>query len=251
MELVATGGGGIFPVGSGAVGYENGMKHQFSSVESWAQVCEETQRCMLESAWKEAARIVNVRREKDQLDDLETMTLFSGLGTDVHFSGDESTMQWRTTSNCRMQWSGRMVIGLMTSRIVAAIQICGTFILCKDSTANLSFVKRSLCYSVRTLKEVIQCQKDDVISLGIEFSVKHPLFASLCEERRAEKRESATSSFDASGQRRHRQFLGRLLWLKRYDLNLRELIAAETILDRNGMIAFGRIRERFWQFRGA
>ena len=40
-----------------------------------------------------------------------------------------------------------------------------------------------------------------------------------------QKRESATSSNDArepsseSGQRRHRQLLGRLLWLKRSDFN--------------------------------
>ena len=25
---------------------------------------------------------------------IETMTLFSGLGTDVHFSGDETGLQW-------------------------------------------------------------------------------------------------------------------------------------------------------------
>ena len=89
--------------------------------------------------------------------------------------------------------------------------------------------------SVRTTKEVIQRQEDAAVTLDIEFSVEHPLFAwmvtdkpqeflgrslyrfdvlheyvtSLCEKRRAEKRESATSSNDArepsceSGQRRH------------------------------------------------
>ena len=33
--------------------------------------------------------------------------------------------------------------------------------------------------SVRTLKEMVQRQKDAVFSLGIEFSIKHPLFALL------------------------------------------------------------------------
>ena len=77
--------------------------------------------------------------------------------------------------------------------------------------------------SVRTTKEVIQCQKDVAVTLDIEFSVEHPLFAwmvtdkpqefldrslyrfgvlheyvtPLCVKRRAEKRESATSSNDA------------------------------------------------------
>ena len=250
MELSARGGN--FPVGSGAVGYENGMKHQFSSVESWAQVCEETQRCMLESAWKEAARIVKLRREKDQLDDLETVqkkdtvsrkviavlhvcdsvrngmighdrsldayplkpngvidklkvelrypesilhdswkisrkvaeeqqhsayefgmsfalettTLFSGHGTDVHFSVDESVM----------------LLGLVTSRIVAAIQLCGILYMsltrdrvcncsplvsCKDSAAFLSFVKRSLSerfgktVGVTKLNDVFQWTSSD------------------------------------------------------------------------------------------
>ena len=77
---------------------------------------------------------------------------------------------------------------------------------------------------VRTTKEVIQCQKDAVVTLDIEFSVEHPLFVwmvtdkpqefldrslyrfgisheyvtPLCVKRQAEKRESATSSNDAS-----------------------------------------------------
>ena len=110
--------------------------------------------------------------------------------------------------------------------------------------------------SVRTTKEVIQRQEDAAVTLDIEFSVEHPLFAwmvndkpqeflgrslykfgvlheyvtSLCEKHRAAKRESATSSNDASGQRRHRQLLGRLLWLKRSDLNLRELKAALALM---------------------
>ena len=33
--------------------------------------------------------------------------------------------------------------------------------------------------SVRTMKAMVQRQKDDVLSLGIEFSIKHPLFALL------------------------------------------------------------------------
>ena len=33
--------------------------------------------------------------------------------------------------------------------------------------------------SVRTMKEMVQRQKDAVFSLGIEFSIKHPLFALL------------------------------------------------------------------------
>ena len=46
-----------------------GMRHECSSVESFARVCEETQRCMPASAWKEAARIVELEREKEQLED--------------------------------------------------------------------------------------------------------------------------------------------------------------------------------------
>ncbi len=115
--------------------------------------------------------------------------------------------------------------------------------------------------SVRTTKEMIQRQEDAVVTLDIEL-VEHPLFVwmvtdkpqeflsrslyrfgvlheyvtSLCEKLRAEKRESATSSNDArepscvSGQRRHRQLLGRLLWLKRSYLNLRELKAALALM---------------------
>ena len=33
--------------------------------------------------------------------------------------------------------------------------------------------------SVRSLKEMVQRQKDAVVSLGVEFSIKHPLFALL------------------------------------------------------------------------
>ena len=33
--------------------------------------------------------------------------------------------------------------------------------------------------SVQTMKEMVQRQKDAVFSLGIEFSIKHPLFALL------------------------------------------------------------------------
>ena len=34
-------------------------------------------------------------------------------------------------------------------------------------------------YSVRTMKEMVQRQKDVVFLVGIEFSIKHPLFALL------------------------------------------------------------------------
>ena len=46
-----------------------GMRHECGSVESLARVCEGTQRCMPASAWKEAARIVELEREKEQLED--------------------------------------------------------------------------------------------------------------------------------------------------------------------------------------
>ena len=62
----------------------------------------------------------------------------------------------------------------------------------------------------------------------------------LCEERRAAKREFATSSDDAeSGQRRHRQLLGRLLWLKRSDIDSLRRADAESKNDitmRCGMV---------------
>ena len=37
---------------------------------------------------------------------IETMTLFSGLGSDVHFSGDETGGGKTISSSCRMPWSG-------------------------------------------------------------------------------------------------------------------------------------------------
>ena len=46
-----------------------GMRHECGSVESLARVCEGTQRCMPASACKEAARIVELEREKEQLED--------------------------------------------------------------------------------------------------------------------------------------------------------------------------------------
>ena len=46
-----------------------GMRHESGSVESLVRVCERTQRCMPASAWKEAARIVELEREKEQLED--------------------------------------------------------------------------------------------------------------------------------------------------------------------------------------
>ena len=46
-----------------------GMRHECGSVESLGRVCEGTQRCMQASAWKEAARTVELEREKGQLED--------------------------------------------------------------------------------------------------------------------------------------------------------------------------------------
>ena len=46
-----------------------GMRHECGSVESLARVCEGTQRCKPASARKEAARIVELEREKEQLED--------------------------------------------------------------------------------------------------------------------------------------------------------------------------------------
>ena len=46
-----------------------GMRHECGSVESFGRVCERTQRCMPASAWKEAARILELEREKEQLED--------------------------------------------------------------------------------------------------------------------------------------------------------------------------------------
>ena len=45
------------------------MRHECGSVESYARVCEGTQRCMPASAWKEAARIVGLEREKENPED--------------------------------------------------------------------------------------------------------------------------------------------------------------------------------------
>ena len=46
-----------------------GMRHECGSVESWGLVFEVTQRCKPASAWKVAARMVELEREKNQLED--------------------------------------------------------------------------------------------------------------------------------------------------------------------------------------
>ena len=109
---------------------------------------------------------------------LATMTLFSGLGTDVQFPGDGSIMQWSTSSSCSVPF------GLVTSRIVTVTLFdgacertatrdqwnkmcnCSPSVLCKDSSAISNFVKRSLSGSVRTMTEMIQRQKDAVFTSG-------------------------------------------------------------------------------------
>ena len=55
-----------------------GMRHECGSVEPSARVCEGTQRCMPASAWKEAARIVELEREKEQLED-DLLTLLGKI----------------------------------------------------------------------------------------------------------------------------------------------------------------------------
>ena len=55
------------------------IRHECGSVESLARVCEGTQRCMPASAWKEAARIVEQEREKEQLED-DLLTFLGFLG---------------------------------------------------------------------------------------------------------------------------------------------------------------------------
>ena len=47
---------------------DGGMRHECGSVESLGRVCEVTQRCKPASAWKEAARMVELEREKNQLE---------------------------------------------------------------------------------------------------------------------------------------------------------------------------------------
>ena len=50
-----------------------GVRHECGSVESLGRVCDVTQRCKPATAWKEAARKVELEREKNQLaDDLLT-----------------------------------------------------------------------------------------------------------------------------------------------------------------------------------
>ena len=46
-----------------------GIGHECGSVESLGRVYEVTQRCKPASAWKEAARMVELEREKNQLED--------------------------------------------------------------------------------------------------------------------------------------------------------------------------------------
>ena len=65
-----------------------GMRHECGSVESLAQVCEGTQRCMPASAWKEAARIVELEREQLE-DDLLT---FLGKIDQMQKKIDEMTL---------------------------------------------------------------------------------------------------------------------------------------------------------------
>ena len=108
---------------------------------------------------------------------------------------DEARTQWESTTSCCT-----MLIGLETSKIVAVTlefqfgsrillktlgilcvlhpgnDLCnyspGRSVLCKDSAATLSFVKRSLSDKYDgTMKEMVQRQKDAVFSSGIEFSI--------------------------------------------------------------------------------
>ena len=109
---------------------------------------------------------------------------------------DEQRTQWESITSCF-----RILIGLETSKIVAITlelqfgsrillkalgimcmlhsgnDLCnyspGRSVLCKDSAATLSFVKRSLSDRYDgTMKEMVQRQKDAIFSSGIEFSIK-------------------------------------------------------------------------------
>ena len=110
-------------------------------------------------------------------------------------SVDEPRTQWESITSCC-----RMLIGLETSKTVAATlefqfgsrillnmlgilcmlhpgnDLCNNYsgrsVLCEDSAATLSFVKRSLNDKYDgTMKEMVQRQKDAIFSSGIEFSI--------------------------------------------------------------------------------
>ena len=78
---------------------------------------------------------------------LETKTLFSGLGTDVHFSGDGSVMQWRTFSSCRK------LIGLVTSRIVTVTLVDGA---CEVSQREINGVRCAIALLLSGARTVQQ-----------------------------------------------------------------------------------------------
>ena len=184
------------------------------------------------------------------------------------FVEDELGMQWESITSCC-----RMLFGLATSKTVAVTletqfgsqvllntlgilcmlhpgnDLCnccsGRSVLCKDSAALPSFVKRSLSNSVRAMQEMIQRQKDAVATLGIEFSVKHPLFALLVRHSewilnhlvrndsvdiREVTKELSQEPVSGSGQR-DRQLLSRLLWLDHSNLEAIRRADAESEKD--------------------
>ena len=118
---------------------------------------------------------------------------------------DEPGTQWESITSCC-----RMLIGLETSKTVVVTlefqfgsrilmeilgimcvlhpgnDLCnyshGSAVLCKDSAATLSFVKRS--FSDRydgTMKEMVQRQKDAIFSSVIEFSINTMLLRQLVD----------------------------------------------------------------------
>ena len=67
-----------------------GTRHECGSVESLGRVCEVTQKCKAASAWKEAARMVELEREKNQLED--DLLTFLGKIDRVQKKIDEMTL---------------------------------------------------------------------------------------------------------------------------------------------------------------
>ena len=137
---------------------------------------------------------------------METMTLFSGLGTDVHFSGDETGLQWEDypfEMQNAVEW--RMVMSRGPD-------------------------ERSQMHAMSVLLSTCEGMSDRAL---IDEGARWTLQGSEQEQRDRTAGVKALYSMLAS------TTSGRA----------KELVK-QGLSDRNGMIAFGRIRERFGKTAG-
>ena len=137
---------------------------------------------------------------------IETMTLFSGIGTDVHFSGDETVLQWEDylfEMQNAVEWRMVMSRGQDERSLMHAMSLLlGT----REGMTNRVLIDDGA-------KRILQ---------GVE-----------------QERENRTAGVKA---------LYRMLAATAFG-RAKELVK-QGLSERNGMIAFGRVRERFGKTAG-